>query len=312
MAQQDGAPAPRHEGAMEHLVVPHIATHVPRCRGPLDPRNGAAHLLPVGVGRLRRGYGGLPLEQRPQPIRVTHLGRGDRAHAGAAMGRRLHVAQRLELAESFAHRPLARVKLGRELQLEQAGIELSVWRIHRRIGMSGGLFVNALLREIGRKVTAEQVARILQLHGDAYARLVAQVRPLPGARDLLAYLSRLGVPWAIATSGLLESARPALEMLGAGPEVPVITRDQVRHAKPDPDLFLAAAARLGADVRASVVVGDSVWDLLAARRARALGVGLLSGGYGAEELERAGAYRVYQDPADLLKHLDEVGVRIAE
>src|SRR5437763_12070602 len=118
--------------------------------------------------------------------------------------------------------------------LEQAGIELSVWRIHRRIGMSGGLFVNALLREIGRKVTAEQVARILQLHGEAYARLVAQVRPLPGARDLLAYLSRLGVPWAIATSGLLESARPALEMLGAGPEVPVITRDQVRHAKPDP------------------------------------------------------------------------------
>ena len=196
--------------------------------------------------------------------------------------------------------------------LEQAGIELSVWRIHRRIGMSGGLFVNALLREIGRKVTAEQVARILQLHGDAYARLVAQVRPLPGARDLLAYLSRLGVPWAIATSGLLESARPALEMLGAGPEVPVITRDQVRHAKPDPDLFLAAAARLGVDVRASVVVGDSVWDLLAARRARALGVGLLSGGYGAEELERAGAYRVYQDPADLLKHLDEVGVRSAE
>ena len=87
--------------------------------GPLDPRKGAAHLLPVGVGRLRRGHGGLPLEQRPQPIRVTHLGRGDRAHAGAAMGRRLHVAQRLELAESFAHRPLARVELGRELQLDQ-------------------------------------------------------------------------------------------------------------------------------------------------------------------------------------------------
>jgi phosphoglycolate phosphatase-like HAD superfamily hydrolase len=62
----------------------------------------------------------------------------------------------------------------------------------------------------------------------------------------------------------------------------------------------------------SVVVGDSVWDLLAARRAKALGVGLLSGGYGQDELERAGAYRVYQDPADLLRHLDEVGVRAAE
>ena len=196
--------------------------------------------------------------------------------------------------------------------LERAGIELSVWRIHRRIGMSGGLFVNALLREIGRTVSPEQAARIRQLHAEAYARLVAQVRALPGALELLAYLSRVGVPWAIATSGLLESARPALEMLGVGPEVPVITRDQVRHAKPDPDLFLAAAERLGVDIRASVVVGDSVWDLLAARRARALGVGLLSGGYGAEELERAGAYRVYQDPADLLKHLDEVGVRVGE
>ena len=58
-----------------------------------------------------------------------------------------------------------------------------------------------------------------------------------------------------------------------------------------------------------MVVGDSVWDLLAARRARTLGIGVLSGGYGKEELERAGAYRVYEDPADLLAHLDEVGVR---
>jgi phosphoglycolate phosphatase-like HAD superfamily hydrolase len=101
----------------------------------------------------------------------------------------------------------------------------------------------------------------------------------------------------------------SLQVLGVGPEIPVITRDRVPHAKPDPDLFLAAAARLGVDIGDSIVVGDSVWDLLAARRARALGVGLLSGGYGQDELEQAGAYRVYQDPADLLKHLDEVGVR---
>jgi phosphoglycolate phosphatase-like HAD superfamily hydrolase len=109
----------------------------------------------------------------------------------------------------------------------------------------------------------------------------------------------------------MESARPAVEMLGVGTEVPVVTRDQVRHAKPDPDLFLAAASRLGVPIENSVVVGDSVWDLLAARRARALGVGLLSGGYGEDELMRAGAYRVYQDPADLLQHLDELGVRTA-
>jgi HAD superfamily hydrolase (TIGR01509 family) len=193
--------------------------------------------------------------------------------------------------------------------LEQSGTELSVWRIHRRIGMSGGLLVNALLRETGHRLTAEELARLQHLHAEAYARQISQVRPLPGARELLAYLSREGVPWAIATSGRIEGARPALATLGIGPDVTVITRDQVEHAKPDPDLFLAAAQQLGVEISASVVVGDSVWDLLAARRARALGVGLLSGGYGQDELERAGAYRVYQDPADLLRHLDEVGVR---
>jgi HAD superfamily hydrolase (TIGR01509 family) len=196
--------------------------------------------------------------------------------------------------------------------LEEAGIRLSVWRIHRRIGMSGGLFVNALLRETGRPVTADEAARIRRGHAAAYQRLVGQVRPLPGARELLRYLTDTGVPWAIATSGLIESARPALDTLALDPQVPVVTRDQVPHAKPDPDLFLEAAARLGMPIGESVVVGDSVWDLLAARRARALSVGLLSGGYGQDELERAGAYRVYQDPADLLEHLDEVGVRMAE
>ncbi len=196
--------------------------------------------------------------------------------------------------------------------LEAAGIELSVWRIHRRIGMSGGLFVNALLRETGRRVTPEETARIQRHHAEAYARQISQVRPLPGARELLTYLSRREVPWAIATSGRLESARPAVDMLALKPEPPLVTRDEVERAKPDPDLFVAAARRLGVETSESIVIGDSVWDLLAARRARALGVGLLSGGYGQDELERAGAYRVYQDPADFLRHLDEVGVRTAE
>ena len=194
--------------------------------------------------------------------------------------------------------------------LEQLGIELAVWRIHRRIGMSGGLLVNALLREIGRRLTKAEAARLPQLHTEAYLRRVSQVRVLPGASELLACLSRAGMPWAIATSGRLDSARPMLELLQLEPGIPVITRDEVLRAKPDPDLFLAAAKRLGVPISESIVVGDSVWDLLAARRARALGVGLLSGGYGQDELERAGAYRVYQDPADLLRHLDEVGVRV--
>ena len=193
--------------------------------------------------------------------------------------------------------------------LGASGIELSVWRIHRRMGMSGGLFVGALLRETGQPVDAELVARLQQAHAEAYRRRAGEVRLLPGARELLARLTQAGVRWAVATSGLQTAARPTLELLGVPAGVPVVTRDQVAHAKPDPDLFLAAAERLGVEVADTVVVGDSVWDLLAARRARALGIGLLSGGYGREELERAGAYRVYDDPADLLAHLDEVGVR---
>jgi HAD superfamily hydrolase (TIGR01509 family) len=193
--------------------------------------------------------------------------------------------------------------------LEVAGLELSVWRIHRRIGMSGGLFLDALLRETGRRLTVEDVQRVQRTHASAFARQVSQVRPLPGAKELLAHLTRARVPWAIATSGRRHSAQPLLDMLDVGKDVPIITRDEVEHAKPDPDLFLAAAGRLGVAPDASIVVGDSVWDLLAARRAGALSVGLLSGGYGQDELERAGAYRVYQDPADLLRHLDEVGVR---
>lgn len=194
--------------------------------------------------------------------------------------------------------------------LEEVGLELSVWRIHRRIGMSGGLFLDALLRETGRRFGPDEAVAVRRTHAAAFARLVGAVKPLPGARELLKYLTNAKVQWAIATSGWLDSARPMLKMLDVPDGVPVITRDQVEHAKPDPDLFLAAAARLGAPIDSCIVVGDSVWDLLAARRARALGVGLLSGGYGQDELERAGAYRVYEDPADLLRHVYEVGVRV--
>lgn len=192
--------------------------------------------------------------------------------------------------------------------LARAGIELSVWRIHRRIGMSGGLFVNALAREIGKRLSAEETKRLRDEHAQAFVRRSGEVRPLPGAHELLSELNRFNVPWAIATSGNPTTAGPTIALLGVEPKV-VITRDDVRHAKPDPDLFLAAADRLDVDIENSIVVGDSVWDLLAAQRARSLGVGVLSGGYGRQELLEAGAYRVYEDPRDLMNHLDEVGVR---
>lgn len=194
--------------------------------------------------------------------------------------------------------------------LQEEGIEVSVWRLHRKIGMSGGLFTKALARETGLDLSPEVLERLRLLHIKYYSARSPRTQALPGARELLGYLSENDIPWAIATSGRIETAGPVLKILGIDPaRHVVITRDMVRYAKPDPDLFLAAAEKLEVDIGTACVVGDAIWDMLAARRARALGIGLLSGGYGTEELERAGAYRVYEDPADLLLHIDEVGGR---
>jgi HAD superfamily hydrolase (TIGR01509 family) len=196
--------------------------------------------------------------------------------------------------------------------LEEMGLSLAVWRIHRRIGMSGGLLIQALGREIGHRLTREQAQMLQEKHSAAFERYKGAIQPLPGARELLRQLSDAGVAYAIATSGRREGAQPAIDKLQVRPEVPIITRNEVERAKPDPDLFLAAAQRVNVPISHAMVVGDSVWDLLAARRAGCLAIGLLSGGYGREELQQVGAYRVYQDPADLLAHLDEVGIRISD
>ncbi len=197
--------------------------------------------------------------------------------------------------------------------LRKAGLELSIWRIHRRIGMSGGLFVRALARELGRELDHTVVTQLQRDHEEAYLRAVDEIVPLPGARELLSALTTAGVPWAIATSGARKSAVRAMRSLSVPDGVPVITRTEVARAKPNPDLFLAAIRALNVSAQETFVVGDSLWDMLGARRAGALGVGLLSGGYGRTELiEGGGAYRVYNDPLDLLRHLDELGVRLDE
>ena len=196
------------------------------------------------------------------------------------------------------------------LALKEEGIELSIWRIHRKIGMSGGLFTNQLLRELGVSLEPETIQRLRARHAEHFLALSGEVVPLPGARELLAKLSELDLPWAIATSGRMETASANLLSLGVDRDARVVvTRDQVNYAKPDPDLFVEAARRLGTSAQGSYVIGDSIWDMIAAARCGALGIGLLSGGYGREELERAGALRVYDDPADMLLHLDEIAPR---
>ena len=194
--------------------------------------------------------------------------------------------------------------------LEAADIHLSIWRIHRRIGMSGGLFVRARARETGRDISPAEADRLRKLHDEGYERRISEVRTLPGAQELLDTLTGARVPWAIATSGGDIATQASLILLTLPQGVPVVTRDRVAYAKPNPDLFIAAALALGRPITDTFVVGDSVWDMLAARRAQALGIGVLSGGYGRDELQTAGAYRVYDDPRDLLAHIDELGIRM--
>jgi len=194
--------------------------------------------------------------------------------------------------------------------LLELGIPVDGWRIHRRIGMSGGLFTRAVAREIGRDLSADEAEALQRRHGEVFREILPERRPLPGAIELLAILRRGGITHGIATSGRRPEINKSLEVLGIPSETVVVERGDVLRAKPEPDLFLACQERLGVAVRDCYVVGDAVWDLLAARRAGMLSVGLLTGGDGADQLRAAGAFRVYRDAAELHESLDELGIAL--
>jgi HAD superfamily hydrolase (TIGR01509 family) len=189
-----------------------------------------------------------------------------------------------------------------------SGMAIDAWVIHRRIGMSGGLFLRAAARELGREIDAETAEVLRQRHTQLFTELMPERRPLPGAIKLLRDLRAQGIVHGIATSGSRPSIDASLAALELPPETVVIERGDVARAKPEPDLFLACQSRLGVEANECYVIGDAVWDLLAARRAGMLSIGLLSGGYGEDELARAGAFRVYRDAAELHRSLDELGV----
>ena len=194
--------------------------------------------------------------------------------------------------------------------LDEEGLVVPTWRVHRRIGMSGSLLVRELARELDAKVSPERAERVARRHGETFKAITPAGRPLAGATDLLAYLSEHAIAWAIATSGHAENAHAALGLLSVDPTTAtIVTRDQVRSAKPEPDLFVEAAARLQKPIEDAWVVGDSIWDMIAAERAQSLSIGLLSGGYAASELQQAGAERIFDDPADLLLHINELLVQ---
>ncbi len=193
--------------------------------------------------------------------------------------------------------------------LAEADLPVPGWKVHRLIGMSGGLITKAASHEIGRELSDDEAARLQTRHGEVYKALLPDRTALPGALELLRHLRDAGIRHGIATSGKRQDAAASLDVLQLPPDTIVVDRTAVERAKPEPDLFLACQEKLGISPAECYVIGDAVWDLLAARRAGMLGIGLLSGGYGEEELARAGAYRVYRDPAELLSQIYQLGLR---
>lgn len=191
--------------------------------------------------------------------------------------------------------------------LSRAGFDVPTWKIHRRIGMSGELLANELSRQLGVDLSVRERVTLLRAHAESFARRVDEVQPLPGANDLLHALDAVGAQWAIATSGSPDDAAPGLKMLDVSSSAHVLTSQPDEPAKPDPAIFLRAANTLG-DVAATFVVGDSIWDMLAARRAGFLGVGVLTGGSSRSQLVEAGAYRVFEDTDEIRLSLDLLGL----
>ena len=195
-----------------------------------------------------------------------------------------------------------------QLALGEAGVVVDGYRLHRHVGSSGGLIVRYAQREAGHKLSAEQVETVHRRHGELFRQILPRPRPLPGAVEVFRALRESGIPYAIATASYRPVIDASLEAVGVGSEAVVVEGKGTLRGKPEPDLFLASRERLGTRAEDCIVVGDAIWDHVGARRAGMLSVGVLTGGYGEEELYHAGAFRVFRHIADLLQNLDELGI----
>jgi HAD superfamily hydrolase (TIGR01509 family) len=192
--------------------------------------------------------------------------------------------------------------------LRTARLAVSQWRIHRAIGMGGSLFLPKLLRDEGLRHSQSLVTRLEDAHQKLFDRTIGRIDALPGAGELLRLLNRRSIPFAVATSGGAAQTKRLLARVSNRPDCPVITADNVEAAKPAPDLFRLAAQKLQREPEDCFIVGDAVWDVLAARRMKASAIGLRTGGFDGQDLQGAGAYRVYADPRELADSLEQLGL----
>src|SRR3977135_2029538 len=150
----------------------------------------------------------------------------------------------------------------------EVGLPIDGWRIHRRIGMSGGLFPRAAARGAGRPLAPEEVQPLETRHGELFRELLPERRPLPGAVELLRELRDSGITHGIATSGRRPEIDLSLSALGIPGETVVVERGDVLRAKPEPDLFLKCQQRLGVPPDECYVVGEGPWALAGAEGAK--------------------------------------------
>jgi HAD superfamily hydrolase (TIGR01549 family) len=188
------------------------------------------------------------------------------------------------------------------------GVDVPLWLVHRHNGMGGDQLVAAVA---GDDVERRLGDRIREREAERYAELIGEVRPLPGARDLLAALKAGGHRIVLASSAKAPEVEHYVELLDARGVVDAWTSaGDVERTKPHPDLIAAAVERLR-PADDLVVIGDTAWDAVAAGNAGLPAIGLLSGGFGDAELRDAGCGAVYADAAELAGSLDEALAAVA-
>jgi phosphoglycolate phosphatase-like HAD superfamily hydrolase len=192
-----------------------------------------------------------------------------------------------------------------------AGLQIPVVDIHRRVGMNGALLLKALDRPFALGLSQTQRDALERAHANAFALVRDEVILAAGADRVSEELERLGIRMAIVTSGSHDDAQIYFDRLKLTPSTLCITREDEARSKPSSNQLHRAFKQLRVDPHDAALVGDSTWDMLASRTAGSFGIGVLSGGYSREELTSAGAFRVYRDVAELLKHLEEIGIESA-
>jgi HAD superfamily hydrolase (TIGR01509 family) len=187
----------------------------------------------------------------------------------------------------------------------EVGVDVPMWKLHRAVGMGGDRLVTEVA---GQQVEEQHGDTVRKLHDERFDEVIDQVRPLPGASALLDELDRRGLNVVLASSGVKSQTERLISIVGGDEKSQGWTSsDDVESSKPAPDLIEAAIEKV--DGTRSVVVGDAIWDVEAAKKAGLYSIGLLCGGFGEDELRRTGAGLVFETPQDLLDHLDQTPLR---